>query len=104
MLPHSSLKASSGKFFAREGDALPEDPTAAKAMRRALGNVAVGLHARVASVEISASDLLSIATGDIVKLGPARGVTLYADDVPLHQCSPGRDGGKRAVQLGGNAR
>jgi flagellar motor switch protein FliM len=104
MLPHASLKSSSGKFFAREGDTLPEDPNAERAMRKALGGVAVELRARVASVDIGAAELLALGVGDILRLGRARGITLYADDVPLHQCVPGRDGGKRAIQLGARRR
>ncbi|MGA2469435.1 MAG: FliM/FliN family flagellar motor switch protein [Solirubrobacteraceae bacterium] len=100
MLPHAAVKEASATFLAREASALAEDPTAERAMRRALGNVAIELRARVASLELSADELLALDVGDTVHLGPAAEVTLYADDVPLHRGAPGRDGAKRAIQIG----
>ena len=35
-------------------------------------------------------------------LEDARGITLYADQVPVHTGRPGRSGSRRAVQVTGN--
>ncbi|MGD0197039.1 MAG: FliM/FliN family flagellar motor switch protein [Solirubrobacteraceae bacterium] len=100
MLPHAAVKQASATFLAREAAARVEDPQAAGAMRRALGAVAIELRARVASREITAADLLAVKVGDVVSLGAAGPVTLYADEVAVHRGRPGRDGGKRAIQIG----
>ncbi len=100
MLPHAAVREASATFLAREATGRAEDPVAAQQMRRALGSVAIELRARVGSVQLSAAELLALSVGDIVRLGPASGVTIYADDVPVHRGRPGRDGAKRAVQIG----
>jgi flagellar motor switch protein FliM len=100
MLPEAAVREASATFLAREAAARVEDPVAAQAMRRALGSIAIELRARVGSVELSADELLALCEGDVIRLGPATGVTLYADDVAVHRGRPGRDRGKRAVQIG----
>jgi flagellar motor switch protein FliM len=100
MLPHDAVKEASATFLAREAAARAEDPVAARAMRHALGTVGIELRARVASIELSADELLALRAGDVLRLGPAGPVTLFADDVPVHRGRPGRDRGKRAVQVG----
>jgi len=100
MLPHAAVKEASATFLARESAATAEDPVAARAMRQALGTIGIELRARVASVEMSADEVLAMSAGDVIRLGPAGPVTLYADDVPVHRGRPGRDRGKRAIQIG----
>jgi flagellar motor switch protein FliM len=100
MLPHAAVKDASATFLARAADALSEDPVAEAALRRALGGIAIELRARVGSVQLTADQLLALGEGDIVRLGPATGVTLYADEVPLHRGRPGRERNKRAIQIG----
>jgi flagellar motor switch protein FliM len=100
IMPHAAVREASATFVAREAESRVEDPVAAQAMRRALGNVAIELRARVGSIELSADELLGLSVGDVVRLGPANGVTLFADDVPIHPGRPGREGGKRAIQVG----
>jgi flagellar motor switch protein FliM len=100
MLPHAAVREASATFLAREAAARAEDPVAAKAMRRALGGIAIELRARVGSIDLSADQLLALGVGDLVRLGRAGGVTLYADDVAVHRGRPGRDGQKRAIQIG----
>jgi len=101
MLPHAAVKEASATFLARESVARAEDPVAASAIRQALGGIAIELRARVGSIELSADELLALGAGDVVQLGPAGPITLYADNVPVHRGRPGRDRGKRAVQIGG---
>jgi flagellar motor switch protein FliM len=100
MLPHAAVKDASAAFLARAADALAEDPGAEAALRTALGGIAIELRARVGSIDLSADELLGLGVGDTVRLGPATAVTLYADEVPLHRGVPGRDRGKRAIQIG----
>jgi flagellar motor switch protein FliM len=100
MLPHAAVKEASATFLAREAAARAEDPVAARAMRKALGSIAIELRARVASIELTADELLALDVGDVVRLGPAGPATLCADNVPVHRGRPGRDGGKRAIQIG----
>jgi flagellar motor switch protein FliM len=104
MLPHAAVREASATFLAREAAARAEDPIAAQAVRRALGGIAIELRARVGSIELTADELLGLSEGDVVRLGPATGVTLYADDVAVHRGRPGRDGGKRAIQIGDRGR
>ncbi len=99
MLPHAAVREASATFLARESAARAEDPVAAHAVRRALGSIAIELHARVGSISLTADDLLALSVGDVVRVGPAAGVTLYADEVPVHRGLPGRDGNKRAIQI-----
>jgi flagellar motor switch protein FliM len=100
MLPHAAVREASATFLEREAAGRVEDPVAAQQMRRALGSVAIELRARVGSVGLTADQLLALSPGDVVRLGPASGVTIYADDVPVQRGRPGRDGNKRAIQIG----
>lgn len=100
MLPHAAVREASATFLEREAAGRVEDPVAAQQMRRALGSIAIELRARVGSVGLTADQLLALSPGDVVRLGPASGVTIYADDVPVQRGRPGRDGNKRAIQIG----
>lgn len=100
IMPHAAVREASASFLAREAAARAEDPVAAAAMRRALGGVALELRARVGSLALPADRLLGLAVGDVVRLGPADGVVLYADDIPVYPGRPGRDGTRRAIQIG----
>jgi flagellar motor switch protein FliM len=100
MLPHAAVREASATFLQREAAARAEDPVAAQAMRRALGSIAIELRARVGSLELTADQLLALSVGDVVRLGAASAVTLYADGVPVQRGRPGRDGAKRAIQIG----
>jgi flagellar motor switch protein FliM len=100
LLPWSAIEGASGRFNGGEHDGRSEDPRDAVAMNAALGAVPVNLRAEVGAVEISATDLLALKEGDVVRFGPAKqGVTLYADDIPIKKARPGRDGGRRAIQV-----
>jgi flagellar motor switch protein FliM len=65
--------------------------------------VDVELRAEAGAVDLSASDVLGIKVGDVIRLRrPAdRGVVLYAGDVPTYVAAPGRNGNKRAVKIRG---
>ena len=48
--------------------------------------------------------VLALKEGDLLRLNApaAAGITLYADQVPVHTGRPGRSGSRRAVQVTGN--
>ncbi len=48
--------------------------------------------------------VLALKEGDLLRLNSpaAGGITLYADQVPVHTGRPGRSGSRRAVQVTNN--
>ncbi len=105
MLPHASISEASGKFTEAEGFDDASDPSSRRHMRDALGDVDIELRAGVATIDVTAAELLALRVGDVLRLGPAGPVTLFADDVPLHHARPGSKGARRAVQIiGGRLR
>jgi flagellar motor switch protein FliM len=105
LLPWRAIGPVIERFGGREeqaevgrGDAL--------SVRRAVGTVEVPVRAEVASVLLPIEAVLALKPGDVLSLqSPADGgVTLYADKVPVHRARPGRNGGRRAVQITGPAR
>jgi len=101
MLPHASIAEASGKFTDAEiGDAA-SDPSSRRHMSDALGDVDIEVRAGVATIDVTAAELLAMRVGDVVRLGPVGPVTLFADDVPLHHGQPGSKGARRAVQVVG---
>lgn len=101
MLPHASIIDARGKFTETEADGAASDPASRRHMRDALGDVDIEVRASVASIDVTASELLAMQVGDVVRLGPAGKVTLFADDVALHRVQPGSKGSRRAVQIVG---
>jgi flagellar motor switch protein FliM len=77
----------------------------AESVRRAVGGVEVPVRAEVAAVNLPIEAVLALQPGDVLPLqAPAdAGVTLYADNVPVHRAHPGRSGSRRAVQIIGSA-
>ncbi len=102
MLPHASISEASGKFTEPDATEAGSDPTERRHMRDALGIVDIEIRAEVASIDVTAAELLAMSVGDVLRLGPAGPVTLYADDVPLHHARPGSKGSRRAVQIEGS--
>jgi flagellar motor switch protein FliM len=90
-----------GALLARLHHASPADPRAEAAVAASLADVGLELRAQVGDLALSVEQVLALAPGDVLPLErPANeGVVLYADGVPLHSARPGRNGGRRAVQL-----
>ncbi len=101
MLPHASISEASGKFTEADAADATSDPSSRRHMREALGIVDIEMRAEVASIDVTAAELLTMRVGDVIRLGPAGPVTLYADGVPLHHARPGSKGSRRAVQIEG---
>lgn len=82
------------------------DEGSARLVEAAVGEATIELRAEVASVDLPAEEVLALKVGDLVRFeSPAgQGVTVYADDVPVHRARPGRSARRRAVQVLGRAR
>jgi flagellar motor switch protein FliM len=102
LLPWSAIEHVSGRLSGGDRNTGTDDPRDEAKMRNALGKVPVNLRAEIGSIELTAAEVLALGEGDVVRLGSAKqGVTLYADDVPVHRARPGRDGTRRAIQVTG---
>jgi len=77
------------------------DPRIAEAVDAALRAVAVPVRAEVAATSLTLDEVLGLRPGDVVSFNApvARGITLMADQVPVHRVQPGRCGRWRAVQV-----
>jgi flagellar motor switch protein FliM len=100
LVPWSAIAPVADRFAARD-DAPERGAEDTDRVRRAVGGVGMTVRAEVASIELPIEQVLALKPGDVLSLAaPAeRGVTLYADKVPVHRAKPGRSGGRRAVQI-----
>ena len=59
------------------------------------------MRAEVADTHMSVEDVLALRPGDVITLDGAlsNGITIFADQVPVHRARPGRSGLKRAAQV-----
>ncbi|MDP9385707.1 MAG: FliM/FliN family flagellar motor switch protein [Actinomycetota bacterium] len=101
VLPHPALAAvlpSLDRNAFRQDELDPEAP---QTMQRAVGAVDVTLRAEVGAIGISASEVLRLGPGDVIRLGrpAAAGALLCVDDVAVCTAKPGRNGAARAVQV-----
>jgi flagellar motor switch protein FliM len=87
----------SGREPARRGDLA--DHTAP--MQRAMSPVNVTLRAEVASLQMSADEILALHPGSVIKLGASAeaGVTLFAENTRVALALPGASGARRAAQI-----
>jgi flagellar motor switch protein FliM len=101
LLPWSAIEPVAERISARDDSAAGLDGREAASVRRAVGRVEMTVRAEVAAVELPIEAVLGLRPGDLLRLdAPAgQGVTLYADEVPVHRGRPGRSGGRRAVQV-----
>jgi flagellar motor switch protein FliM len=101
LLPWSAVEPVADRFSARDDAAGAMGEEQVASVRRAVGRVEMTVRAEVAAVELPIEQVLALQPGDVVRLdAPASGgVTLFADEVPVHRARPGRSGGRRAVQV-----
>ena len=59
------------------------------------------MRAEVSDTRMTVRDVLELKPGDVVRFdGQATaGITLFADQVPVHRARPGRSGLRRAAQV-----
>jgi flagellar motor switch protein FliM len=81
------------------------DDRVTRRVQAAIGEATIELRAEVAWAEMPAEEVLALRPGDLVRFdaSAADGVTVYADNVPVHRARPGRSGRRRAVQVLGRA-
>lgn len=103
LIPHRSIAQVEDRIHSREDDRFGADDGTADAVRAALAGVEIELRAEVGAVELPIQRVLALQPGDTVRLERAvdAGVTLFADEVAVHQAQPGRSGTRRAVQIAG---
>jgi flagellar motor switch protein FliM len=79
------------------------DPTTANKVYEAISGVDVELRAEAGAVELKTTDVLGIKVGDVIRLRrpAAKGVVVYAGDVPTYVAMPGRNGNARALKIMG---
>jgi flagellar motor switch protein FliM len=100
-VPYRSIEAVATKLQNAQFADGRGDAEASALLRDAIGGVAVEVRAEVARVDVTLEELLHLRVGDVVRLGSSaqRGVTLFADSVPVHRARPGRSGRRRAVEI-----
>jgi flagellar motor switch protein FliM len=106
LIPYGAIHPVEDAIMGRdESDAGAQDPRIAQAVNAVLNDVEVTLRASAPSVELPIEQVLALEPGDVLRLGApvSRGVTIYADDQPVHRAAPGRNGVRRAVQVLGPA-
>lgn len=103
LLPYRAIEtALEGLSGGQYGDhsIVEADAQAEESVRLALRSVEVELRAEIGSCELTVDEVLALAPGDLIRLGPASsGSALYADNVAIHRTKPGRSGNRRAVEI-----
>jgi flagellar motor switch protein FliM len=106
LIPYGAIHPVEDAILGRDESAAgAQDPRIAQAVNAVLHDVDVTLRAAAPSVELPIDQVLGLKPGDVLRLGApvSRGVTIYADDQPVHRGAPGRNGVRRAVQVLGPA-
>ena len=101
VIPHSAVEKIMSKLEqGHYGPAQIDDQSAAD-MHHAVGDVDMDLRAEVGAINLPLLEVLGMQVGDVVRLRrpAAKGVVLYAGDVPAHVGEAGRNGNSRAVQI-----
>jgi flagellar motor switch protein FliM len=103
VVPYASVEPIIGAISRKEAPEAAEDLRMQQLVRERLSHVDLTLRAEVAELPMDLSEVLALKVGDTLKLGPAdeSAITLWADDVPVHQARAGRSGGRRAAQVTG---
>src|SRR5581483_2463346 len=105
LVPWVSIEAAASRIpsgqYRESGHDGPADAVAAAAVQASLAGVDVELRAEVASVEMTIAELLAYEVGDVIRFGvpTSDGVTLCADEIPIHRAKPGRRGSRRALEV-----
>jgi flagellar motor switch protein FliM len=101
LVPYGAIAPVSAAFSQRDGAGNEGGEDAAEAVDAALRGVEITMRAEVSDTKMTVQDVLALKPGDVVRLDgqAASGITLYADQVPVHRARPGRNGLKRAAQV-----
>jgi flagellar motor switch protein FliM len=101
LVPYCAIAPVAAAFSQRDGAGPAGSEDATDAVDAALRGVEITMRAEVADRRMSVEDVLALKPGDVVRLDgqAAGGITLFADQVPVHRARPGRHGLKRAAQV-----
>ena len=101
LVPYCAIAPVAAAFSQRDGAGPSGSEDAAEAIDAALRGVEITMRAEVADTRMAVQDVLALKPGDVLRLDgqAASGITLYADQVPVHRARPGRNGLKRAAQV-----
>jgi flagellar motor switch protein FliM len=101
VLPHRAIEKLLPQLSGSQYGEVHVDPAVAGAVRAGMAEVEVEMRAEVASTNLPIEDVLALSPGDVLRFGvpAARGITLYAGQVPAHRARPGRNGNRRAIQI-----
>jgi flagellar motor switch protein FliM len=101
LVPYCAIAPVAAAFSQRDGAGPSGSGDAAEAVDAALRGVEITMRAEVSDAQMTVEDVLALKPGDVVRLdGQAtNGITLFADQVPVHRARPGRNGLKRAAQV-----
>jgi flagellar motor switch protein FliM len=75
------------------------DAESRELMRQAVAAVEVEVRAEAAHVDLTLEEVLALAEGSILPLGPASAATLFVGALPLYRVRPGRNGNRRAIEV-----
>ena len=101
LVPYCAIAPVAAAFSQRDGAGPSGSEEAAEAVDAALRGVEITMRAEVGDTRLTVEDVLALKPGDVLRLDgqTAGGITLYADQVPVHRARPGRNGLKRAAQV-----
>lgn len=105
VVPYRSIEAVIDRLpSAQLGDADPEGSAGAEiasAVASTLARADVEIRAEIGSVHLTVDEVLALEPGSVLELdAPASsGVTLIAENTPIHRARPGRSGRRRAVEI-----
>jgi flagellar motor switch protein FliM len=102
VVPFAAIAPVAAAFSQRDGAGpVGDHGDVGDALEAALRGVEITMRAEVADTRMSVEEVLALRPGDMLRLeGQAtHGITLYADQVPVHRARPGRSGVKRAAQI-----
>jgi flagellar motor switch protein FliM len=99
IVPYRAIEPIAGRLAGGQFGDAGVDPVQRATVRAAVAGVEVELRAEAAAVDLTLDDVLALEPGSIVPLGPASAATLYIGDVAMYRVRPGRNGGRRAVEV-----
>jgi flagellar motor switch protein FliM len=102
LVPYCAIAPVAAAFSQRDGAGPATNAEdAGEAVDAALRAVEIMMRAEVADTHMAVEDVLALKPGDVLRLDrqAASGITLFADQVPVHRARPGRSGRKRAAQV-----
>jgi flagellar motor switch protein FliM len=102
LVPYCAIAPVSAAFSQRDGAAATEENDGtSEAVDTALRGVEITMRAEVSDTQMAVQDVLALRPGDVLRFDgqAAAGITLFADQVPVHRARPGRSGLKRAAQI-----